>query len=118
MSGILSRQSTNVFGQRINVPGESVADRLSNALDYINITAAKWYDGSVESIDKRMDLVRQTMMLARQVHGSREVTTASLSAIEIDNSLERLYSMLSEAREQLALTEVDLPRFSINASPA
>jgi len=115
---ILSRQSTNVFGQRINVPGESVAERLSSALDYINVTAANWYDGSIESIDHRMDLVRQTMMLARQAHGDPEVTAASLSAIEIDNSLERLYSMLAEAREQLALTEVDLPQFSINASPA
>lgn len=118
MGDILSRQSSNIFSKRIDVPGESVAERLSGVIDHINATATSWYDGQVDSVDKRMDLVRQAITLARQARSGQDVTASTLSAIEIENSLERLYSMLGVAREELTLTEVDLPQYSVHASPA
>jgi hypothetical protein len=117
MGDVFARQSTEVFSHRIDVPSESVAARLANALDHINDTASSWYNGTVDSVDRRMSVVRQAMTLARQAASNNEdITLSSLSAREIEGSLGCLYQALGEAHDELSLTEMDLPRFSINSA--
>ena len=117
MGDVFARQNTAVFPHKIDVPGDSVAARLAHALDHINETASSWYNGTVDSVDRRISVVRQAMTLARQAtSGSDDVSIASLSAREIEGSLGILYQALNEAHDELTLTEMDLPRFSINSA--
>lgn len=117
MSDVYARQDVEVFGHKIDVPSESPAYRLSSALDHINETASSWYDGSLDSVVRRMGFVRGAMTLARQIHSEEsDLTFFSLNAIDVERSLGHLYQALHEAHEQLALSEVDLPQFSINSA--
>jgi len=117
MGDVFARQSTEVFSSKIDVPGDGVAARLANALDHINDTASSWYNGTVDSVDRRMSVVRQAMTLARQAGSDGEdVTLSCLSAREIEGSLGCLYQALTEAHDELSLFEMDLPRFSINSA--
>src|SRR3954465_3148374 len=117
MGDVFARQGTEVFSNKIEVPGDSVAGRLATALDHINETASSWYNGTVDSVDRRMSVVRQAMTLARIAsNDAPDVTLSSLSAREIEGSLGCLYQALSEAHDELSLTEMDLPRFSINSA--
>ena len=115
MGDVFARQNTPVFPHKIDVPGDSVAARLAHALDHINETASSWYNGTVDSVDRRISVVRQAMTLARQA-ASDDVTLSSLSAREIEGSLGILHQALNEAHDELTLTEMDLPRFSINSA--
>lgn len=117
MGDVYARQDMGVFGHKIDVPSESPAYRLSSLIDRISKDASSWYDGSLDSVDRRMGLVRDAMTVARQIHTEEpDLTFSSLTAIEVERNLGHVYQALTEAHEQLALTEIDLPRFSINSA--
>ncbi len=113
MKEVFAREDSSVFVDRIDVPGESLSARLAEHLDEIKRTEGSWFRG-IESLDKRIDLVLRTIAMARQYRSESEFTTASLSAIDIENHLLSMHDNLCMAREQLSYQEVDLPQYSIN----
>lgn len=97
----------------------SLPERLADSLDHIKKTEGRWFDGSLESIENRKSQLRSAMAMARQARTGQEVTQHAISAMEIEQALDQMYTAADRASHNFVSEEIveaqrELPHYRIN----
>ena len=97
----------------------SLNERLAESLEHLSRTEGQWFDGTLGSIESRKNTIYTALSMARQAASTREIADRTLAAMEIEQSLQRMYAAVDHVSKNFVSDEIvesqrELPHFSIN----